>query len=185
MNYVSWFMVLYVISSYLKLYPKRWMNNVKFCGVMFLLSVVISSISILACVYISKSAFYFVADSNALLAVLTGIFAFLFFKNIKLKYNGLINAVASTTFGVLLIHANSDTMRQWLWKDMLDNVGHYGMPFYIIGCVLGVFVVCSLIDLLVKNTIETAFLNHWYKNSERIYAWKNCKENKIFGNDNT
>ena len=123
-------------------------------------------------VKLGKNApFYFVTDSNALLAVLTGVFAFLFFKNIKLPYNSFINAVASTTFGILLIHANSDTMRQWLWKDMLDNVGHYGMPFYVIGCVLGVFVVCSLIDFARIKLIESPVFYWWGRKKDRVSSW--------------
>lgn len=187
MNYVSWFMVLYVISSYIRLYPKRWMNNLRTCGLMFLLSVVLSTTSVLACIWLGvklgkNAPFYFVTDSNALLAVLTGVFAFLFFKNIKLPYNSFINAVASTTFGILLIHANSDTMRQWLWKDMLDNVGHYGSFVYPIVWILAVFTICMIIDLLVKNTIEKAFLNLWYNNSERFSSWWKHKETNIIEN---
>jgi hypothetical protein len=70
---------------------------------MFLLSVVLSATSVLVCIWLGvklgkNAPFYFVTDSNALLAVLTVVFAFLFFKNIKLPYNSFINAVASTTF---------------------------------------------------------------------------------------
>ncbi|MBR4265587.1 MAG: acyltransferase family protein [Bacteroidales bacterium] len=185
MNYVSWFMVLYVISSYLRLYPKKMMTNQSFCGLMFLLTMFLSALSVLVCAWlgvkIGKNApFFFVTDSNAFLAVLTGVFAFLFFKNMKLPYNKFINAVASTTFGVLLIHANSDTMRQWLWKDTLDNVGHYGMPLYVICCVLGVFAVCSVIDFLRIKLIETPLFYFWNKKYDCIAGHFKRKEEKIF-----
>ncbi len=189
MNYVSWFMVLYIISSYIRLYPKKWMLNLKLCGLMLLLTVVLSAISVLVCTWLGikmgkNVPFYFVTDSNALLAVITGIFAFLFFKNLKLPYNSFINAVASTTFGVLLIHANSDTMRQWLWKDTLDNVGHYGNTFYPIISVLVVFTICVIIDYVVKNTVEKAFVTLWSKETERFSLWWKNKEEKIFSNVN-
>lgn len=92
----------------------------------------------------------------------------MFFKNLKLPYNAFINAVASTTFGVLLIHANSATMRQWLWQDMLDNVGHYGMPLYVLGCVLGIFALCSAIDYLRIRLIEPLFFKFWDTKVERL-----------------
>ena len=173
MNYVSWFMVLYVISSYIRLYPKKWMENVSICGFMFFLTVLLSTLSVLSCTWLGvkigkNTPFYFVADSNTFLAVLTGLFAFLFFKNLKLKYNKFINAVASTTFGVLLIHANSDTMRQWLWKDTLDNVGHYGNTLYVITCVLGVFIICSVLDFIRIKIIEIPFFKLWDKNEEKF-----------------
>ena len=181
MNYVSWFMVLYVISSYIRLYPKKWMSNLRFCGFMFFLSVVLSASSVLVCTWLRKSSFYFVTDSNAFLAVLTGVFAFLFFKNLKLPYNGFINAVASTTFGVLLIHANSNAMRQWLWKDTLDNVSHYGMTFYVITCVIGVFAVCSLIDFLRIKLIEKPFFNFLDRKCAKIEKYFKDKEERFFG----
>jgi hypothetical protein len=169
MNYVSWFMVLYVISSYIRLYPKNWMANLRLTFLAFILTVILSVLSVLACswlgVKIHKTApFYFVTDSNTVLAVLTGISAFLFFKNLKIPYNKFINTIASTTFGILLIHANSDTMRQWLWKDTLDNVGHYGDLLYVILSVVGVFVICSVIDFLRIKFIEKLFFRFWDKN---------------------
>ena len=184
MNYVSWFMVLYVISSYVRLYPKNWMVNQRLLGLMFVMSVVLSAASILACTWLGTKLgknmpFYFVMDTNALLAVLTGLFAFMFFKNLRLPYNGFINAVASTTFGVLLIHANSDTMRQWLWKDMLDNVGHYGLFLYPILCVLGVFAVCSAIDFARIKLIEKPVVSLFDKKYERIVAYFKVKELKF------
>jgi hypothetical protein len=147
---------------------------------MFFLSVVLSASSVLVCTWFGKPSFYFVTDSNAFLAIATGIFAFLFFKNLKLPYNGFINAVASTTFGVLLIHANSDTMRQWLWKDTLDNVGHYGMPFYVIACVIGVFTACSMIDFIRIKLIERPFFNFWDRKCAKIEGYFRAKEEILF-----
>ena len=154
---------------------------------MFLMMVVLSLLSVLVSTWLYVKIgkfypFYFVEDSNALLAVLTGSFAFLFFKNLKLPYNGFINAVASTTFGVLLIHANSDTMRQWLWKDTLDNVGHYGMPLYVICCVLGVFVVCSVADYVRIKLIEKPVFCFLDRKYDKIYSYLKMKIDKILGN---
>lgn len=95
--------------------------------------------------------YFFVADSNKIFAVCTGVSSFMLFKNLKIKYNPFINAVASTCFGVLLIHANSDTMRRWLWGDLLHNVEMYDSSYYVIHAIftiIGIFVVCSLIDYL-------------------------------------
>lgn len=127
--------------------------------------------------------FYFVTDSNTLLAVMTGVFAFLFFKNLIIPYSKFINTIAASTFGVLLIHANSDAMRQWLWRDTLDNVGHYGdklIPLYAIGCVLGIFAICILIDIIRINLLEKPFFKWWDKHWDVFStAYKN-KEDKLF-----
>ena len=72
-----------------------------------------------------------------------------------------VNTVAASTFGVLLIHANSDTMRQWLWKDVLNNVGWYHSPWiylHAVVYVVGIYVVCALLDMVRKQVFEKPFL---------------------------
>ena len=189
MNYVSWFIVLYFIASYLRLYPKKCFSNTKLWGILTFCFVVISAVSVVACAwikthYISKlSPYFFVTDSNTFLAVVVGVCAFMFFKNIKLKYNSFINTVAASTFGVLLIHANSNTMRQWLWKDTLDNVGHYYFSFmylHAIGCVIGVFAICVVIDVIRINLLEKPFFKLWDKHFESFLNKFKMIEKKIF-----
>lgn len=83
------------------------------------------------------------------------------FKNLNIKQSKLINTIAASTFGVLLIHANSDTMRQFLWKDVLKNTSMYGTPYlflYAIGSVLGVYIICTIIDVLRARFWKDQFL---------------------------
>lgn len=80
----------------------------------------------------------------------TGVSLFLFFRSLKLGYSKTINTVAASTFGVLLIHANSDTMRRWLWRDVCNNVGAYDngkIVIHAIVCVVTIYTVCTLIDM--------------------------------------
>ena len=155
-NYVTWFCILYFISSYIRLHPISLFENTKFWLVCTLISVIVSCMSIIGMLWIGEkigkyNPYFFVADSNKIFAVCTGISSFMFFKNLKVKYNSFINAVASTCFGVLLIHANSDTMRRWLWGDLLHNVEIYDSSYYVIHAIfaiIGIFVVFSLIDYL-------------------------------------
>lgn len=81
--------------------------------------------------------------------------AFLFFKNIKIKHNKFINTIAASSFGVLTIHANSDSMRQWLWRDIFDNAGHYDNMFpYAFFVVAIVFCICTVIDIVRIYCLE-------------------------------
>lgn len=180
MNYVSWFCVLYFISAYVRCYSdSKLYSNVKLWRGITCLSLLISILSIFACAYIRiDKAYYFVDDSNKILAVTTGFSLFMLFKNIKIKYNRFINIVASTTLGILLLHANSVTMRRWLWKDILHNVSVYGkenMVLHAFLSVLIVFTICSIIELMriyflekpLMNKLETILfepLEKWYKN---------------------
>lgn len=118
---------------------------------------------------IGKNLSYFlVSDSNKPLAVLTAVFAFLFFRNIEIGYSKIINTIAASAFGVLLIHANSDTMRQWLWRDTLDNVGHFDGNIYLhaIVSVLAVYAICTLIDFFRIQLLEKPFFRRFDKFAE-------------------
>nr|WP_288669285.1 hypothetical protein [uncultured Bacteroides sp.] len=109
------------------------------------------------------SPYRLVSDSNALMALLTAICSFMFFKDLKIPYNRFINTVGASTFGVLLIHANSDTMRQWLWKDIVNCAGHYDTAFfrlYAFISILIIFFACIVIDYIRINTVEKIFFKY-------------------------
>jgi hypothetical protein len=160
-NYVGWFMVIYFIGAYFRLYPPQWSLNVKCTGWLAFGFVSLSLISVWGGVQMCHLtnwdlSYFFVADSNKPLAVATAVCAFLFFKNLKMGYSRVINTIAASAFGVLLIHANSDTMRQWLWRDSLDNAGHYAGNIYLhaVISVLAVYAVCTLIDFVRIQLLE-------------------------------
>ena len=98
------------------------------------------------------------------LALITAVCTFMYFKNLNIGYHKFINVVAASAFGVLLIHANSDTMRQWLWRDTLNNVGFMETQWVYIhafGSVIGIYIVCTVIDLARFNLLEKPFFK-WY-----------------------
>ena len=168
-TYVGWFMVLYLIAAYVRIYPKKIFGSRKIWGLLSLVSLLLSWLSVVVGSYVyagtnEKMYYYFVADTHKLLAATTGICAFLFFKNLSIKYHPLINKVAVATFGVLLIHANSDTMRQWLWRDTLRNVEAFYSNHFVqhaICSVLLVYSVCSIIDVIRIRFLEVPFFK-WY-----------------------
>ena len=171
MNYVSWFIVLYLIGSYLRLYPEKWSFSViGFAGLSEWISNMLNQDY--------RLEYFLVSDSNKILAVAVAVCSFMLFKNLGIKYNRAINTVASATFGVLLIHANSDTMRQWLWSDTLNNVGWYtakigdgGTFTVILHAVLCVFVVysaCTIIEYLRLRFAEKPLLDVTERAANRI-----------------
>ena len=174
-NYITWFIILYIIASYIRLYPKKEFCDQKVTGILLCGSLLLSwgSIIVLATVsrVLGKSvgiAYFFVADSNKIFALSTGICAFLFFKNLKIDYNKLVNAVAASTFGVLLIHANSDTMRRWLWKDVCNNIEVYesgNIIVHAVVCVILVYAVCTVIDILRIKIIEIPLMKKLKKSN--------------------
>lgn len=178
-NYVSWFGVIYLVSSYIRLYPNPMFERRILWGLMTFTSVIIAIASILAQRFVIGErlgmGYFFVYDSNKIFPVIVAVCSFLWFRNMSIRYSKLINAFGAGTFGVLLIHANSDAMRTWLWKDTVDVIGHYttmntGMiALYSLVVVLLVFFICDIIDQLRMATLEKWFLR-WYDNNLSVKA---------------
>lgn len=173
-NYVTWFGVIYLIASYIRLYPHPTMSNKKIWPVATLISIALALLSVIVMSYhvAPKNVTFFVSDSNKIFAVLVAISSFLLFKNMNVSYSKLINTIGASTFGVLLIHANSDAMRQWLWKDTVDCVGHYNLPpfqlvLYILSSVVIIFIVCTIIDIIRIKLVEKSFFR-WYDKKPRF-----------------
>lgn len=186
MNYVTWFGVIYFIASYIRLYPSPLFDKKRLWGWSTAGVALLMILSVVACLWVPDKLgynvsmpFFFVSDSNKILAVLFAVTSFLWFKNLNIPQSRIINAVGASTFGVLLIHANSATMRQFLWKDTIDCVGHYSLPFgklvlFSIGSVLAVFCICAVIDHLRILFVERPFFKAHDKHFDR---W----EQKLFG----
>ena len=172
-NYVTWFAVIYFIASYIRMYPEKWFDNNKVWGWATIASIAFAMASVVLYIWGSDrfgqhavncwKCFYFVSDSNKFFAVTTAVCSFMWFKNLKIKQSKFINTIAASTFGVLLIHANSDTMRSWLWKDVLNVAGQYGEGWgpallHAFGSVAAIFAICIAIDRLRIEFIEKPLL---------------------------
>lgn len=172
-NYITWFGVIYVISSYIRMYPSLLFENKKLWMLVSLVAIILAISSVLFMQYfVKKGAFFFVSDSNKFIAVAVAVSTFIWFKNINIPYSKIINTIGASTFGVLLIHANSNAMRQWLWKDMIDCVGHYDLSFmhlvgYSTGVVFAVFFICIAIDIIRIRLFEEPFFK-WYDKKPRF-----------------
>ncbi len=176
-NYVTWFSVIYLIGSYIRLYPEKWFDSKKLWGWITVALIIGSFIAIIVLAYISqrylgelKGFYHFVQDSNKILAVMIAISAFMYFKNIKIGYRKWINKIAASSFGVLLIHSNSDAMRKWLWYDLLDCGSYYNSEWLIVHAicsVIGIYIVCTLIDFLRIEIIEKPIFKLYDKKQVR------------------
>lgn len=187
MNYVTWFVVLYIIASYVGTYPKKLFKNTVFWGWTALASVLLSLASIIILNYTQAkyqffSPYSFMTDSNKLFAFMTGFSSFMFFKNIKMRPSKIINTVATSTFGVLLIHSNSDVMRKWVWIDIVNPRAMFDSKYLFVHAavsILGIFVVCTVIDYFRILLIEKPFFKLWDRHWEKIVVFYKKIENKL------
>lgn len=108
------------------------------------------------------------------MAVVTSVCGLMYFKDLKMPQSKIVNTVAQSVFGVLLIHANSDTMRKWLWQDTVDVVGQYQSTYsilYAIITVVIIFAVCVIIDQIRIRFIEQPLFrfldNRWLNKGKK------------------
>lgn len=188
-NEVFWYATLYLIAAYIRLYPMRWMDDRSTTGKLLLISLALSYVSVvgmlaamnwtslfpgLAPYYDSPTyAYFFVADSSKALALLVGVAAFMYFKNLDIGYIPAINTIASTAFGVLLIHANSDTMRRFVWRELLNVADMYYSPFpallvQALLVPLGIYFVCGLLDMARIRYLERPLFRLIDRHAEAI-----------------
>lgn len=165
-NYVLHFCNLFIIASYVRLHGFPVAVSHRMWGLGALLSLLAGCAMVLFMLRrfavtgapeIPFGPYYWISDSNKILAMSTAFCAFMWFKDLKLGYSRVINALGGATFGVLLIHANSSTMRQWLWNELVDCAGHFTDPLlwvYAPACVIAIFLVCASIDILRARFVE-------------------------------
>lgn len=162
--YVTWFCIIYFIASYIRLYSKSiphsdsvfyWKNitlGLIACGIVSSVTMVRLSSS-----HDVELAVKLVSDSNAILAIAIAVSSFMWFKNMKIKQSKIINTIGASTFGVLCIHANSDTMRSWLWKDTTNISALFlgdGFAIKAILIVFVIFLICIALDYLRIRFVE-------------------------------
>lgn len=173
-NYVGWFMVIYLVGAYIREYGISKRISHKAWGVISLSLILIASLSVLGMVSLYKLKYiprfipyFFISDSNKILSLAIAVSSFMYFKDLRIPHSRLINAVGGATFGVLLIHANSDAMRTWLWRETVDCMGNYGEDIlwtvgYAAGSVLVIFTICAGIDWFRGRFIEPHLIT-WVK----------------------
>lgn len=161
-EYLGWYVTVYLIGSYLRLYPIAALEKKKTCLWLFLLNLALCWCSVLIVSFAEVKMqrtlphFWFVADSNKILAITTAISMFCLFKTLNLGSNKIINTISASTFGIFLIHTSSATMRNWLWNDIMQAGKAYAeplFPLYACGAVVTVYLACFCIDYARRNVL--------------------------------
>lgn len=111
---IGWYITMYLAGGYIRLY----LNEIKlsFNKSVFLIAVNLVLIigSILCLDVLKHNPYHMFINANKFLAVTLAVTLFIVFKSIDMGHIEWINKLSSATFGVLLIHANSDAMRKFL-----------------------------------------------------------------------
>ena len=168
-EYIGWYVMVYLTGAYIRLYPPAILKNKKIMAIASAVLLLLSWCSVAFIFFVSLKVkrvlpyYWFVNDSNKILAFLPAVALFCLFKELRLGHSRIINAFASCTLSVLLIHASSDTMRRWLWQDVLKNTTAFEESWFAIHAVVStlcVYFACVLIDLIRKQGLNFIKAKH-------------------------
>ncbi len=164
-NEVLWFLMLYVIAAYIRLYPDCKIHDKTRGGMMFGISfsiilLITALFDILKDVWCFADYQTYFFSGKTVFAMIAAIGLFILFLNMKPFYNGIINALGACTFGVYLIHDNN-YVRSLLWDKIFSNIQYAetnNLVFHILGSVIVIYIVCTLIEYLRMSFIEKRYL---------------------------
>lgn len=163
-SFIMMFLAMYTLGAYIRLHPESFERRSEFYGLCTLLSIaalagLIALVDVLGPITGFKPFESTLSWGNekSVMVVLISTLTFLTFRQINVGHIGWINVIASTTFGIYLIHEH-DIFRQWMFG-FLDMGSHYEsadlVPF-ILACMLGIFVFCSALEFARMQTVDRA-----------------------------
>lgn len=162
---IVWFINLYLIAAYIKKYIKHYSSKnylivYIITTILLLLStVLLYMVKTYILNYSSVNSINLLFSYNSFLVLFGSVSLFSLFLNMKImvgeKITRIIAFFASSTLSVYLIHDNS-SFRNVLWFDILDVKKYINTPYmwlHFLISILVIFVVCVLIDKVMRKTL--------------------------------
>lgn len=171
---VDFFIVTYLLGAYIKrcVYGKVNYKNIwnlilgLFFGALLILSTLV--IDLVAKCFNSELIFSYATyfkEYKTVIALPCAVFIFMFFSRISFESN-IINYISKSTLGIYLIHENF-LLRVIIWERIFPNVEYVNNPYlHSVVKIIAVFVVCLIVDIIRRETIEKVFLKWFNKNCD-------------------
>lgn len=156
-NRFIWLTIMYFIGAYIRNYGIKFFVSKKTSLLTFGVTYFSMVLSIFVIYLISKNGAielaYLWTPNNVLMLILS-ISMFMFFKELKIKSNKVINKLATTTLGIYLLH--DGPLASNMWKNIFHNdIVIYTDIFiiHILGSAFTIFAVGVIIDF-IRQIIE-------------------------------
>lgn len=120
-----------------------------------------------------KQIFYFTQNDYGFFQLLLGIGLFIIFLKAKITYRPWINTVASTTFGIYLLHDNK-LFLHYMWDNIFSTYQYYDsalLPLYAILVVALIFIVGMVVDYMRLAFIEKPIMKRITLYIESSQSW--------------
>ena len=115
--------------------------------------------------------FYFTQNEYGFFQLLLGIGLFITFLKAKITYHPWINTIASTTFGIYLLHYNKLFLH--MWDNIFGTYQYYDsalLPLYAILVVALIFIVGMVVDYMRLAFIEKPVMKAITPSLDRIQS---------------
>ena len=170
-NLGSWFIFMYFTAGYIKRFSVKILDNKFVSMTVFVLSLAAECACLIIFMKLGRErSKFFEARANIpinhefIFLFLSSVSLFMFFKNIDLGKNRVINFIAATAFGVYLIHDNgilrSRVWYKWVKTGTVDVSSGANILLRGILAAISIYVVCSVIDRVRMICVEKPIFSH-------------------------
>jgi len=183
-NSLLWFLFLYAVSGYIRLYVDVAAINSRKCIIIALVVLLLTYLCALLLDMLGTKISFFAKHAvsffymEKLHILIVSLMLFMGFAGANIGYKPFINIVSSSCFGIYLIHDDS-YIRVLLWKTLFKNSAHqysnYLIPYTILQ-IVSVFAICAGIELLRINFVEKMYL----KPLNTLSNWIDKKKDEFF-----
>lgn len=150
------FVSIYFLTGYIKKYTELYNKN--FWGTLaviiwFAIFGLVIANEFWGDIEIIKILMCLATNETSLLYLVGGYCVFFSFYNVKIKYNLVINKIASASFSVLLFH-DHNFFRYILWGDLLNAPKYYTSQYFILWVVfstISIYCIGMVLDVLEKK----------------------------------
>lgn len=156
---VLWFVYLYALAGWLRLYPPVWKHPMVGGIGCFLLTFCHSVVHLYFRARWGGTYETVYYNMYHILILVTSLLLFQGFAGLKLTYCHRINTIAELSFGVYLIH-DSDHLRYFLWQDLAKSAAFQDSPWLIpYGLLLtaGIYLVCGSLERIRQKWLDRHF----------------------------
>ncbi len=162
----GWLIIVYLIGAYIHKYPNKYFKCLKLN--LMLTSLIVGILIVLVIIFevcglsiedYNRYTAYFI-ELNKFPGLICSMTFFMLFTNIKMRYCKVVNIIATSMFGVYLLHDHPIT-RQLLWGNLFKNNAYFTSDFlwlHAIVTIMSILVIGVVIDKLRERLIERPLL---------------------------
>lgn len=143
------FITLYMIGAYIKLYKDDYKSKL-----VYLIYVTCTIITTIISFFYTRAW-----DYITIFNLVASISLFIIFKNIKVKKSNFLDLLSTYTFAIYIIHENP-LISKFIYRNIFKSNLFWNnnlMIIHLIGTVLGIFLMCIIIEFMRRKLLGKIF----------------------------